>query len=233
METLGRAFTDALELLWNMDSRLLEIVGLTLEVTLVALAIALLLGIPTGAAIGLARRLPGRAFLVPLIYTGMGLPPVVVGLFAYLLLSNQGPIGGLGWLFTPAGMIMAQTIIAFPLVLGLTMAAVQSVDPDLPIQMRALGATRRQVALTTLVESRIGVTAAVVAAYGSIISEVGAVMLVGGNIEGETRVLTTAIVLETRKGNFALALALGIILLGLAFLTNLVFHRLQVRQGGP
>jgi tungstate transport system permease protein len=163
----------------------------------------------------------------------MGLPPVVVGLFAYLLLSNQGPIGGLGWLFTPAGMIMAQTIIAFPLVLGLTMAAVQSVDPDLPIQMRALGATRRQVALTTLVESRIGVTAAVVAAYGSIISEVGAVMLVGGNIEGETRVLTTAIVLETRKGNFALALALGIILLGLAFLTNLVFHRLQVRQGGP
>ena len=207
MQTLGRAFADALELLWSMDSALLEIVGLTLQVTLVALTIALLIGIPIGAAIGLARRLPGRAFLVPLIYTGMGLPPVVVGLFTYLLLSNQGPIGGLGWLFTPAGMIMAQTIIAFPLVLGLTMAAVQSVDPDLPIQMRALGATRRQVALTTLVESRIGVTAAVVAAYGSIISEVGAVMLVGGNIEGETRVLTTAIVLETRKGNFALALA--------------------------
>jgi tungstate transport system permease protein len=113
------------------------------------------------------------------------------------------------------------------------MAAVQGVDPDLPIQIRALGATRCQVALTTLVESRIGVTAAVVAAYGSIISEVGAVMLVGGNIEGETRVLTTAIVLETRKGNFALALALGIILLALAFLTNLIFHRLQVRQGGP
>ncbi len=130
-------------------------------------------------------------------------------------------------------MIVAQTIIAFPLVLGLTMAAVQGVDPDLPIQMKALGATRRQVALTTLVESRIGVTAAVVAAYGSIISEVGAVMLVGGNIEGETRVLTTAIVLETRKGNFALALALGIILLTLAFITNLVFHRLQLRQGGP
>ena len=126
---------------------------------------------------------------------------------------------------------MAQTIIAFPLVVGLTMAAVQSVDPDLPIQMRALDATRRQVAMTTLVESRIGVTAAVVAAYGSIISEVGAVMLFGGDIEGETRVLTTAIVLETRKGNFALAL--GIVLLTLAFLTNLLFHRLQVRQSGP
>jgi len=233
METLGRAFGEALQLLWSMDADLLEIVGLTLQVTLVALSIALLLGIPIGAAIGLTKHLPGRAFLVPLIYTGMGLPPVTVGLFTYLFLSNQGPLGSLGWLFTPAGMIVAQTIIAFPLVLGLTMAAVQGVDPDLPIQMTALGATRRQIALTTLVESRIGVTAAVVAAYGSIISEVGAVMLVGGNIEGETRVLTTAIVLETRKGNFALALALGIILLTLAFITNLIFHRLQLRQGGP
>jgi len=233
METLGRALGDALQLLWSMDADLFEIVGLTLQVTLIALAIALLLGIPMGAILGLTKHLPGRAFIVPLIYTGMGLPPVTVGLFTYLFLSNQGPLGSLGWLFTPVGMIVAQTIIAFPLVLGLTMAAVQGVDPDLPIQMRALGATRRQIALTTLVESRIGVTAAVVAAYGSIISEVGAVMLVGGNIEGETRVLTTAIVLETRKGNFALALALGMILLTLAFVTNLIFHRLQVRQGGP
>ncbi|MCJ7781902.1 MAG: ABC transporter permease [Acidimicrobiia bacterium] len=231
METLGRAFTDALGLLWSLDAALLETVGLTLRVTLVALAIALTLGIPIGAAIGLARHLPGRWLLVPLIYTGMGLPPVTVGLFTYLLLSNQGPLGSLGWLFTPAGMILAQTIIAFPLVVGLTMAAVQGVDPDLPIQMLSLGATRRQVATVTLLEARVGVTAAVVAAYGAIISEVGAVMLVGGNIEGETRVLTTAIVLETRKGNFALALALGIILLALAFLTNFAFHRLQVHQG--
>ncbi len=233
MDTLGRAFGDAVQLLWDFEPALLEIVGLTLQVTLVALAIALLLGIPIGASIGLAPRLPGRFLLIPLIYTGMGLPPVVVGLFTYLLLSNQGPMGSLRWLFTPSGMIMAQTIIAFPLVVGLTMAAVQGVDPDLPVQMRALGATRPQVTLTTLVESRIGVTAAVVAAYGSIISEVGAVMLVGGNIEGETRVLTTAIVLETRKGNFALALALGMILLSLAFITNFIFYRLQVRQGGP
>ena len=233
MDTLGRAFGDAVQLLWDFEPALLEIVGLTLQVTLVALAIALLLGIPIGASIGLAPRLPGRFLLIPLIYTGMGLPPVVVGLFTYLLLSNQGPMGSLRWLFTPSGMIMAQTIIAFPLVVGLTMAAVQGVDPDLPVQMRALGATRPQVTLTTLVESRIGVTAAVVAAYGSIISEVGAVMLVGGNIVGETRVLTTAIVLETRKGNFALALALGMILLSLAFITNFIFYRLQVRQGGP
>ena len=231
METLGRSFADAIGLLWGMDPALIETVVLTLEVTLVALAIALVIGIPSGAAIGLARHLPGRWLIVPLIYTGMGLPPVTVGLFTYLLLSNQGPLGSLGWLFTPAGMIVAQTIIALPLVVGLTMAAVQGVDPNLPVQMVSLGATRRQVASVTLLEARVGVTAAVVAAYGAIISEVGAVMLVGGNIEGETRVLTTAIVLETRRGNFALAMALGIILLSLAFLTNFAFHRLQVHQG--
>ena len=233
METIGRALADAFRLLGDLDPALFEVVGLTLRVTLGALTIALLLGIPVGAAIGLARRLPGRSWIIPVIYTGMGLPPVAVGLFTYLMLSNQGPFGDLGWLFTPTGMIVAQTIIAFPLVVGLTMTSVQGVDPDLRTQMRALGANRRQIALMTLAEARIGVTAAVVAAYGSIISEVGAVMLVGGNIEGETRVLTTAIVLETRQGNFALALALGAILLALAFLTNFAFHRLQVRQGGP
>ncbi len=233
METIGRALVDAIRLLRELDPELVETVALTLQVTLGALIIALVSGIPIGAAVGLARRLPGRALIVPVIYTGMGLPPVTVGLFTYLLLSNQGPLGGLGWLFTPTGMITAQTFIAFPLVVGLTMTSVQGVDPDVRTQMIALGASNRQVALTILTEARIGVTAAVVAAYGSIISEVGAVMLVGGNIEGETRVLTTAIVLETRQGNFALALALGIVLLGIAFLTNFLFHRLQVRQGGP
>jgi len=233
METLLRSFGDAIRLLLDMDAELLETVGLTLQVTLGALTIALLLGIPIGAAVGLARHLPGRTIIVPVIYTGMGLPPVAVGLFTYLILSNRGPLGNLDWLFTPTGMIVAQTIIAFPLVVGLTMTAVQGIDPSLATQMQALGATRRQVGLLTLLEARIGVTAAVVAAYGAIISEVGAVMLVGGNIESETRVLTTAIVLETRQGNFALAMALGIILLALAFITNFAFHRLQVRQGGP
>ena len=228
-----RSFGDAIRLLLDMDAELLETVGLTLQVTLGALTIALLLGIPIGAAVGLARHLPGRTIIVPVIYTGMGLPPVAVGLFTYLILSNRGPLGNLDWLFTPTGMIVAQTIIAFPLVVGLTMTAVQGIDPSLATQMQALGATRRQVGLLTLLEARIGVTAAVVAAYGAIISEVGAVMLVGGNIESETRVLTTAIVLETRQGNFALAMALGIILLALAFITNFAFHRLQVRQGGP
>jgi tungstate transport system permease protein len=197
-----------------------------------ALLIAVLVGIPAGVGLGLSRRIPGAGFLVPLLYTGMGLPPVVVGLFVYLFLSNQGPLGDWRWLFTPAGMILAQTIIALPLVVGLTMSAVQSVDPMLPMQVRALGATRGQLAWTTLMEARAGLFAAVVAAFGGIISEVGAVMLVGGNIEGETRVLTTAIVLETRKGNFALALALGIILLGLAFLANFAFYRLQSQGSG-
>ena len=233
METLLRSFGDAVRLLLDMDPELLETVGLTLQVTLGALTIALVLGIPLGAAVGLARHLPGKSIIVPVIYTGMGLPPVAVGLFTYVILSNRGPLGNLDWLFTPTGMIVAQTVIAFPLVVGLTMTAVQGIDPSLATQMQALGATRRQVGLLTLRVARIGVTAAVVAAYGAIISEVGAVMLVGGNIESETRVLTTAIVLETRQGNFALAMALGIILLALAFVTNFAFHRLQLRQGGP
>lgn len=229
MRTLFDALQNALRLLAEGDAALLEIVGLTLRVTGGALLIAMVIGIPIGAAMGLSRRVPGAGFIVPLVYTGMGLPPVVVGLAVYMFLSREGPLGSLGWLFTPAGMIVAQSILALPLVIGLTMAAVQGVDPNLPLQLRSLGATRRQLAFTTLVEVKGGVSAAVVAAFGAVISEVGAVMLVGGNIEHETRVLTTAIVLETRKGNFALALALGIILLLLAFSANFVFYRLEGR----
>jgi tungstate transport system permease protein len=162
----------------------------------------------------------------------MGLPPVVIGLFVYLMLSNQGPLGAWRWLFTPTGMVIAQIIIALPLVIGLTLTAVQAVDPTLRLQIRSLGATRWQLVWTVLLEARLGVLAAIVAAFGSIISEVGAVMLVGGNIETQTRVLTTAIVLETRKGNFDLALALGIILLGLAFAANYAMYRLERGTGG-
>jgi len=227
MDTLLEAFTNALRLLIALDPALLEIVGSTLQVTGGALLLAVAAGIPVGVGLGLARRIPAAGCVVPLIYTGMGLPPVVVGLFVYLFLSNQGPLGDLRWLFTLPAMIVAQTIIALPLVVGLTLTAVQAVDSMLPLQVRALGATRWQLAWTTLAEARAGLFAAIVAAFGSIISEVGAVMLVGGNIEGETRVLTTAIVLETRKGNFALALALGVILLGLAFVANFALYRLQ------
>ena len=227
METLIEALREALRLLTGMDPALLEVVGMTLRVTGGALVLSMLIGLPLGAALGLRDRIPAGGCLMPIIYTGMGLPPVVVGLFVYLLLSNQGPMGSLGWLFTPRAMVFAQTIIALPLMVGLTLTALRSLDPALKLQIRSLGATPAQLARTLILEARLGVLAAVIAAFGGIISEVGAVMLVGGNIEGQTRVLTTAIVLETRRGNFALALALGIILLALAFAANYLFHRLS------
>jgi len=161
------------------------------------------------------------------------LPPVVVGLAVYLMLSRRGPLGNLDWLFTPAGMIVAQIIIAFPLVAGLTSAALEALDPDLPLQVRSLGANGRQEATAMLRQSRSGVIAALLAAFGGIISEVGAAMLVGGNIEGKTRVLSTAIVLETRQGNFGTALALGGILLLIAFVVNAALLRLQETPRHP
>lgn len=194
----------------------------------VALVLATLAGVPLGAAFGLGR-FRGRQVVALVLYTGMGLPPVVVGLFVYMLLSRSGPLGPLGWLFTPEAMILAQAVIAFPLVAGLTMSAVAGVDPAVRQQVLALGASRWQTAWTVLREARVGVTAAIVAAFGGIISEVGAVMLVGGNIEGQSRVLTTAIVLYTRQGDFAMALALGLILIGVAFGANVLLLQLQGR----
>jgi tungstate transport system permease protein len=214
-----------------VGSALTEIVTLSLRVSGIALLFSTLIGIPLGAFLGLGRFL-GRRLVIALLYTGMGFPPVVVGLFVYLVLSRSGPLGSLNApaipaLFTPGAMIAAQSIIAFPLVAGFTMAAVMGVDPHLRQQVRALGATRWQTALAVLSEARVGVVVSIIAGFGSIISEVGAVMLVGGNIEGRTRVLTTAIVLETRKGDFDLALALGAVLLAISFITNVVMLRLQ------
>ena len=214
-----------------MTAELEQIVWLTLRVSGAALVISALAGVPFGALLGL-NRFVGRRLVVLLIYTGMGFPPVVVGLFVYLLLSHSGLLGSLQQdvipaLFTPAAMVIAQTIIAFPLVAGFTMAAVMGVDPHLRQQVMALGATSRQAALAVLFEARVGVIVALIAGFGGIISEVGAVMLVGGNIQGSTRVLTTAIVLETRQGNFTLALALSAVLIGLTFAANMVMLRLQ------
>jgi tungstate transport system permease protein len=208
---------------------LLPIILLSLRVTGTALALCTVTGVPIGAILGLSR-IPARRLVTAVLYTGMGLPPVVVGLFVYLLLSRSGPLGMLQWLFTPKAMVLAQTIISFPLVTGLTMTAIQSVDPAFRQQMRSLGATRLQEIWALLLEARLGVVAGIVAAFGSIISEVGAVMLVGGNIAGKTRVLTTAIVLNTRQGEFEPALILGVILLGLAFLANVAMLRLQGRS---
>lgn len=212
----------------TFDPDVLEIVSLSLRVTGVALLFSTLAGIPLGSWLGL-KRFIGRQLVIALLYTGMGFPPVVVGLFVYLMLSRSGPLGSLGWLFTPAAMIVAQVIISFPLVSGFTMAAVMGVDPNLRQQVLSLGATDWQATLAVLREARVGVMVSIIAGFGSIISEVGAVMLVGGNIQGSTRVLTTAIVLETRKGNFDLAMALGVVLLALSFLANVAMLRLQGR----
>ena len=216
-----------------MYQEIIEIVVLSLKVSGLALFFSALVGLPVGVLVGL-YRFPVRRLVIALLYTGMGFPPVVIGLFVYLLLSRNGVIGQLNLpfipsLFTPEAMVIAQTIIAFPLVAGLTSAAVMGVSPQLRLQVLSLGATKTQTALTILREARVGVIAAIVAGFGSIISEVGAVMLVGGNIEGSTRVMTTAIVLETRKGNFDLAIALGLILIGITFVTNLAILRFQGR----
>ncbi|MBC7254487.1 MAG: ABC transporter permease [Chloroflexi bacterium] len=231
--TLQESFIQALRLIITAPPALREIVALTFRVSGVALAISAIIGIPLGAALGL-RRFAGRRLLVSFLYTGMGFPPVVIGLIVYLFLSRSGPLGQ--WeapfiprLFTPSAMILAQTIISLPLVAGLTMAAVMGVDPLLRQQVLALGATERQALFAILSEARTGVITSIVAGFGGILSEVGAVMLVGGNIEHRTRVLTTAIVLETSKGNFELAIALGIILLGLSFLINVALVYLQGR----
>lgn len=209
----------------------MEIVALSLRVSGSALLISTVIGIPIGAFLGL-RRFVGRPFVMALLYTAMGFPPVVVGLLVYLLLSRNGPLGQIeaAWiprLFTPEAMILAQSVIAVPLVAGFTMAAVLGVDPQLQQQIKSLGATRWQEMATTLSEARVGVIIAIVAALGRIAAEVGAVMLVGGNIDGRTRVLTTAVVLETRKGNFELAIALGVILIGIAFVVNTTMLVLQ------
>jgi len=233
IEDLWHGLAQAIQLLVVRDPALFEIVALSLRVSGLALLLSALAGVPLGALLGLSR-FNGRRLLVVVIYTGMGLPPVVVGLFVYLLLSRSGPLGQLGWqaipeLFTPGAMVLAQWVISLPLVAGFTMAAVMGVDPQLRQQLQALGATRWQTTLSVLLEARTGVIVSIIAGFGSIISEVGAVMLVGGNIEGRTRVLTTAIVLETRKGNFDLALALGLVLLLLSFLANAALLLLQGR----
>ncbi len=212
----------------SVDPELWSVVGLTVRVAGTALLVSTVLGVPLGACLGLAR-FRGRRLVAALVYTGMGLPPVVVGLAVYLLLSRSGPLALLDWLFTPAAMILAQTVIALPLVAGITMTAVAAVPAELLLQVRSLGATAWQVRRAVLREARLGVLVAVAVAFGRITSEVGAALMVGGNIQGHTRVLSTAIVLETGKGEFALALALGGWLLALTFLANLIVVRLQGR----
>jgi len=207
----------------------LETIALSLRVSGTATLIAVLIGIPLGTFIGL-RRFRGRPLVVALVHTGFALPPVVIGLFVFMFLSRNGPGGGLELLFTPTAMVIAQALLAAPYVTGITLAAVQAVPADVHLQARALGASPLRAVLTHMREARLGLVAAVIAGFGAVISEVGAVMMVGGNIAGETRVMTTAIVLETRRGNFGTALTLGLVLLAIAFAVNIVLTIAQQRR---
>ena len=217
MNPLGEAF----RLLTSGDLLLWEIVLRSLYVSGTALGLATLIGLPIGAAVGLSSfRL--RRPTIAIVNTGLALPPVVVGLAVYLVLSRSGPLGPLELLYSPGAMILAQTVIAAPYVAAISLAAASELPVDLQLQARALGASRPEAIFLTLREARTSLLAAVAAGFGAIISEVGAVMIVGGNILGETRVMTTAIVLETRRGNFGFAIALGAILLGMALAINLL-----------
>jgi len=229
MELIWDGIKHALWLLVSGDREVLGITFLSLQVSAVATALSLLVGIPLGTLIALTR-FPGRALVVSLINTGMGLPPVVVGLFVSIFLWRSGPLGFLDLLYTPAAIVIAQLVIAAPIVTGLTLAAVQQIQPAFRLQILALGASRAQLLWVLLKEARLPLLAAVMAGFGGVISEVGASMMVGGNIRGQTRVLTTATVLETGKGNFDVAIALSLLLLLITFLVNWALTWIQQRR---
>ena len=229
MELLWQGIKHAFQLLIAGDADMLQITLLSLQISGAATGLSLVAGIPLGILLAI-KRFPGRSLAVSLINTGMGLPPVVVGLFVTIMLWRSGPLGFLELLYTPAAMIIAQVVIAFPIVAGLTMAAFQSINPNLRLQLLGIGASTPQLLRLLCKEARLPLLAAIMAGFGGVISEVGASMMVGGNIRGETRVLTTATVLETGKGNFEIAIALGLILLALTFAVNLLLTHIQQRD---
>lgn len=220
-----------LQLFGDTASDLWAVIATSLAVSGTATVIATVIGLPLGYVLGTGLFRGKRAvalLTILLVNTGMGLPPVAVGLVVYLLLSRTGPLGFMGLLFSQPAMIIAQVIIATPLVAGVTAASVASVPQEMRLQARSLGAGRLREAWVTLLETRKGIMAAVVAGFGGVMSEVGAVMMVGGNIQGSTRVMTTAIVLETRQGNFAEAGALVVVLIGIALMVNGALTALQM-----
>jgi len=207
-------------------SDIFEITLLSLQVSTVATLISLLIGLPFGTWLALGN-FRGKSFLLSIVNTGMALPPVVVGLVVAMTLWRSGPLGGLRLIYTPVAIIIAQTVISAPVVMGLTAAALAAIDPRLQQQLLGLGASRPQMIWMLWREARLPLLAALMAGFGSVISEVGASMMVGGNIRGQTRVLTTAIVLETSKGEFEKALALSALLLILTYLINLALTLIQ------
>jgi len=229
MDLIVAGAGQAARLLLAGDAEVFAILWLSLQVSSVATLVALALGVPAGAALALLR-FPGRTAVISLVNAGMGLPPVVVGLFVSLLLWRSGPMGGWELLYTPAAIVLAQAVIATPIVTGITLAAVQNVPEKFRLQLVALGASRTQMVAVVLREARLPMLAAVMAAFGGVISEIGASMMVGGNIRGQTRTLTTAMALETGKGNFEIAIALSVLLLVLVFAVNWALTSIQQRQ---
>ncbi len=229
MELIYEGIKKAVYLLVTLDAEVVKITLLSLQVSGSATLLSLLIGVSIGTAIALSQ-FPGKRFVVSLINTGMGLPPVVVGLFVTIFLWRRGPFGFLGILYTPAAMVLAQAVIATPIVMGITVAAIQHLPQRLRLQILALGATRFQMVWILLKEAKLPLLAGVMAGFGGVISEVGASLMVGGNIKGYTRVLTTATVMETSRGNFDVAIALGVILLLLAYVINLILTSIQQRE---
>ncbi|HVI96254.1 MAG TPA: ABC transporter permease [Anaeromyxobacter sp.] len=229
MDLVAQGIWKALHLLVTLDREVIGITLLTFEVSASATAISLLLGIGIGVAIAL-NSFTGKRFVVSLVNTGMGLPPVVVGLFVSILLWRSGPLGSLGLLYTPTAIVIAQSIIATPIIMGITIGAIQSLAPALRLQILALGATRRQLVWILVREARLPLMAAVMAGFGGVVSEVGASIMVGGNIKGYTRVLTTATVMETGRGEFDVAIALSVILLLASLGANYVLTVIQQHE---
>jgi tungstate transport system permease protein len=229
MELILEGIKKAFELIVSLDPEVLGITLLSLQVSGLATFISLVIGVSAGTAVALAN-FRGKKFIISLINTGMGLPPVVVGLFVTIMIWRNGPFGFLEILYTPSAMIIAQSIIATPIIMGISLAAIQHLPENLRLQILSLGATRLQMVWVLIKEARLPLLAAVMAGFGGVISEVGASIMVGGNIKGYSRVLTTATVMETGKGNFDVAIALGIILLLLAFMVNLILTQIQQRQ---
>jgi tungstate transport system permease protein len=229
VDLLVAGVREALRLLVTGDREVFAILWLSLQVSGLATLLSLALGIPAGAALALLR-FPGRTLVVSAVNAGMGLPPVVVGLFVTLLLWRSGPLGAWEILYTPTAIVLAQAVIAAPIVMGITLAAVQNVPEKFRLQLFGLGASRTQMVGVVLREARLPMLAAVMAGFGGVISEIGASMMVGGNIKGQTRTLTTAMVLETGKGNFEVAIALSLLLLALVFGVNWTLTAVQQRR---
>lgn len=229
MGLFAEGISKAWSLIFSLDAEVLAVTLLSLKISCSATLASLFIGIPVGVFLALSN-FPGRRLVISLVNTGMGLPPVVVGLFVTLFLWRNGPLGFLEILYTPSAMILAQAVIATPIVTGITVASIQNLPANLKLQIQALGATRLQTVWLLVRESRLPLLAAVMAGFGGVISEVGASIMVGGNIKGQTRVLTTATVMETGKGNFDVAIALSLILLVLAFSVNYLLTVIQQRE---